>query len=229
MYVGRLALVDEVFLRLVVLQREAVLLVDGLRALDVEVALQLAVVGGVAVGRREQRRELRAQQHRVHEARRVVDRPRREHDRRGQHRRAAATAAARATSDRASSTPSGTTSSGTSRINSERASAPSRARDADEHEAAPARLLPVPVREAAGWPRPRTSRASRPAAAVGRPEVRVQRRDAPRRRCRRRAPPTARPSSPINHTVPAPSRHDQSRCVSTLFIPSTDGIARKMM
>ena len=44
-----------------------------------------------------------------------------------------------------------------------------------------------------------------------------------------RAPPTARPRNPTTQTVAAPRQHDQSRCVSTLFIPSTDGIARKTM
>ncbi len=29
------------------------------------------------------------------------------------------------------------------------------------------------------------------------------------------------------HTVPEPSTHDQSRCVSTLFMPSTDVVERK--
>ncbi len=64
-----------------------VLLVDRLRALDVEIALQRAVVRRVAVRRREQRSELGAQQHRMHETDTVVDGPRREHDRRGEHRR----------------------------------------------------------------------------------------------------------------------------------------------
>ncbi len=33
----------------------------------------------------------------------------------------------------------------------------------------------------------------------------------------------------MSQTVADPSTHDQSRCVITLFIPSTDGIARNTM
>ena len=88
----------------------------------------------------------------MHEARRVVDRPRRDHDRRRQHRRAEPLQASRATTR---SRVVHTERHDEQRHEQDQLRAgqrAERARDADEREPAPARLLPVAVREQQGRP-----------------------------------------------------------------------------
>ena len=86
--VERGAPVREIHLRLVVAVGDACAPVGLDRASDVEVAAERAVVGRVAVRGRQQRADLRAEEHRVLEAGRVVARPGRDHDRRGEDRAA---------------------------------------------------------------------------------------------------------------------------------------------
>ena len=164
----------------------------------------------------------------MHEPRRVVDRPRRDHDRRGQHRGAeppqplAPRAIARRPHQRHDERTARAGSTRIARARPCRTRAPTstsrRQLGACQYRYASSSVAAAAnIESVSAWSMPSGAQRFGYSAAITAAMMPT------------RAPPTARPSRPTSHTVAVPSTHDQSRCVSTLFIPSTDGIARKTM
>ncbi len=195
---------------------------DGFRAVDVEVTLAVAEVRRIAIRGREQRAHLRAQPHRVLEAREVVDAPRRDHEHGREHGRTepldAHRARLRAGEHRERQRDE--------RHQQHELRTRERARAghcAERRETLPTRPAPVLIREQYGQHREEHRERFGLQRAVGRPDARVQRgepgSDEPRARAGdlaaddpdehdRRGAEEARPQHVREHAVHAEQRRD---------------------